>query len=438
MNRTLQSDAELVQGSLAGDKNAFSEIVRRYQALICSITYNSVGNLAASEDLAQEVFLAAWGKLNAVRQPEKICSWLTSIARNICINAARKRMKNVTDGAAQLEFAQNIVSNAAAPDEGVIDQEQQRLLWQAIEHIPDLYREPLILFYRRQRSVKDVAQQLELSEDTVKTRLSRGRKMLREHMIEFVEHTLGRTKPGPAFATAIIASLPVITSKAAAAGVVATTGGAAAKGTTAVVTGGAAGLVGGIIGSILGTLGGVFGAWMSIKNTNSPRERRFMIRMNVLVFLLLLLLVGLPLGLALADIIPQWAYLAPFGLFFAILLPLIYWGNKRQLEIQKQDGTYIEPKSVVSPRPSAIKANIIGCFVGVTCSLVWLVCETINRGYYRYTSLAITSAVILCITCIMASIKNPVKFRKIAVIHVIVVAIANIIAIIALWPVESF
>ena len=57
------SDAQLVEGSLMGDRAAFARIVKRYQSLVCSITYNATGSLSLSEDLAQETFLAAWKQL---------------------------------------------------------------------------------------------------------------------------------------------------------------------------------------------------------------------------------------------------------------------------------------------------------------------------------------------------------------------------------------
>jgi len=58
-----QSDTELVSRSLAGDRDAFSHIVSRYQTLICSLAYSRIGNLGQSEDIAQEAFITAWKHL---------------------------------------------------------------------------------------------------------------------------------------------------------------------------------------------------------------------------------------------------------------------------------------------------------------------------------------------------------------------------------------
>ena len=54
------NDAELVEWSLTGDREAFGRIVERYQSLVCSITYGATGSLGLSEDIAQETFVTAW------------------------------------------------------------------------------------------------------------------------------------------------------------------------------------------------------------------------------------------------------------------------------------------------------------------------------------------------------------------------------------------
>src|SRR6478672_668357 len=77
-----QSDTELVSRSLAGDRDAFSRIVSRYQTLICSLAYSRIGNLGQSEDIAQETFITAWKHLRLLREPGKLRAWLCGIVKN--------------------------------------------------------------------------------------------------------------------------------------------------------------------------------------------------------------------------------------------------------------------------------------------------------------------------------------------------------------------
>jgi DNA-directed RNA polymerase specialized sigma24 family protein len=70
------SDANLVTESLTGNREAFGQIVARYQTLVCSLAYSGTGSLSQSEDLAQETFVAAWKQLGNLREPHKLRSWL--------------------------------------------------------------------------------------------------------------------------------------------------------------------------------------------------------------------------------------------------------------------------------------------------------------------------------------------------------------------------
>jgi len=97
---------------------------------------------------------------------------------------------------------------------------------------------------------------------------------------------------------------------------------------------GTIGLIGGIAGSVIGLAGGIVGTYFSIKNTKTPAERRFVVQVAVATWAALILLLGLPLALSLAHVIPQWAYWITFGLFFVLLGPGINWMNKRQRELR--------------------------------------------------------------------------------------------------------
>ncbi len=203
----MASDARLLKASLRGDNDAFSAIVRRYQSLVCAITYSGTGDLAASEDLAQEVFLAAWRKLGSLREPARLRSWLCAITRNLTADYLRRRPRDPMRDAVPLDEAAPLRSPAPAPAEHAITEEQERLVWAAVHDIPETYRLPLILYYREQHSVRRVARALALSRAAVKQRLTRGRGMLKGKLASLVEDTLSTTGPGSTFAAAVLTGL---------------------------------------------------------------------------------------------------------------------------------------------------------------------------------------------------------------------------------------
>jgi RNA polymerase sigma factor (sigma-70 family) len=226
------NDTELVAQSLAGNRIAFGQIVARYQTLICSLAYSATGSLTQSEDLSQETFVTAWKQLSELREPGKLRSWLCGIVRNLSRHTVRGQGHEPVYAAVPLETVQETAALEAHPLAQAISREEQAILWRSLERIPVIYREPLILFYREQESVEQVAQALELSEAAVRQRLSRGRKLLQEEIATFVEGALRQTKPGQEFSSAVLAALPLAASSAATAGV-----GAGAKGTAAAKSG---------------------------------------------------------------------------------------------------------------------------------------------------------------------------------------------------------
>lgn len=224
------SDADLVSRTLAGDRDAFNRIVSRYQILICSLAYSQIGHLGLSEDVAQETFITAWKRLRLLRQPDKLRAWLCGIVRNLTRKYLAREGRQPVHDAEALELVANAPAPEALPSDHTISREEEAMLWRALARLPQLYREPLILYYREHQSIEYVAVELDLSEDAVKQRLSRGRKMLQDEVESFLESALRKTAPTPAFSNAVLAALPLAGGPMAVAGVGAAKGTVAAKG----------------------------------------------------------------------------------------------------------------------------------------------------------------------------------------------------------------
>jgi len=264
------NDAELVAQSLAGSHDAFRQIVERYQTLICSLAYAGTGSLTQSEDLAQETFVTAWKELAKLREPAKLRAWLCGILR-FALGKHRRRQDREPDHAAEpMDAMAESPAPEPLPSHQAISLEENAILWRSLERIPEIYREPLVLFYRKHQSVETVAEHLELSEDAVKQRLSRGRKLLQEQVLAFVEGALARSNPGTAFTLCVLATLPALTLSAKAA----TVGSAAAKGGATATGAGLIGLLGAIVCPLLAFLN-LFAVWrVNHRAARSDRERQ--------------------------------------------------------------------------------------------------------------------------------------------------------------------
>lgn len=262
------SDSELWTRVRGNDPAAFGALVRRHQSLVCSVAYSCCGDLALSEDVAQETFWAAWRDRAGLAQPERLRSWLCGIARNLG-NNARRRDARASRAVAGAEPA----SPAPGPAEEAVSREEEAVVWQALEQVPQTYREPLILFYREHHSVAEAAAALDLSEDAVKQRLSRGREMLREQVAYVVEAALRRSRPGKAFTLAVMAGVTSLSvgAKTAFAGAGVPAGAAALKAVGA----------GAVLGSLVGLLGGWFGTWLPAQLAPTNRERLYLLRVGL-------------------------------------------------------------------------------------------------------------------------------------------------------------
>ena len=264
------NDSSLVMYSLGGDRHAFCQIVIRYQNLLCSLAYSSVGDIKHSEDIAQEVFVEAWKKLDSLHDSEKLKAWLCGILRFKISRYRRQEDRQLTKNAEELDEHTFAESDNSGMEQTAIENQQHVLLWKVLDEIDVIYREPLILFYRQQQSIERVASELDLTQDTVKQRLSRGRKLLKNAMSSFVEEGLKGSMPGVAFTTVVMAALSGISPPAKAA----VLGASAAKTSylfklTAILT---------FLAACSGLISSFFGLRSSLDQSRTKRERRLAIK----------------------------------------------------------------------------------------------------------------------------------------------------------------
>lgn len=211
-----------------------------------------------------------------MREPGRLRAWLCGIVRHLSANATRRERRR---GGAP-ETLEAVVEPEAAgqdPARHAVTNEEAARLWRSLARLPENYREPMVLFYREQQSVADVAAGLDLSEDVVRQRLSRGRVMLREELTALVESTLVRTRPGPTFAASVLVALSL--GSASTANAALAVGAMAQGGTGAVGKGLLAKLSLGMwIGPLIGLGGAYLGTRAAASRARSEAERACILR----------------------------------------------------------------------------------------------------------------------------------------------------------------
>lgn len=196
------TEAELIQASQAGGKEAFGSIVERYQTLVCAMTYSGTGDFIKSRQLAKETFVRAFKSLGQLRDPNKFRFMLCRIARNLIGKSVRKDRFDVINDAEpptpplQVDLGEIPVST-----------DRQALVWKALKALPEKYREPLVFFYQRQRSDPAVAAQVDLAEPALIKFVSQARSLLKPEVASLVQDILAKTAPGKPFTQAVLDEL---------------------------------------------------------------------------------------------------------------------------------------------------------------------------------------------------------------------------------------
>src|SRR5689334_117218 len=176
----------------------FAGLVARYQGAVCAVAYSVLRDRARSEEVAQDAFLIAWQRLPGMDPAPVLPGWVCGIARNLARNAARRRKET-----------EMIVEPAAIGTdarEALIDRETAVHANRALAALPEHERDAVVLYYRGEQSMREVAGALGITEAAAKKRVLRGRERLRA-AVESVETSLRATRPGPAFTAACVAAL---------------------------------------------------------------------------------------------------------------------------------------------------------------------------------------------------------------------------------------
>lgn len=168
-----------IEAAQRGDQQAFARLVEAYQQPVYNLAYRMLGNAAEAEDAAQEVFLRAYLKLASYDRTRRFSTWLLSVASNYCIDVLRRRRAALAplDDA---EFA--LASGEPGPEQNALEGEERELLARAIDTLPPAYRLPTVLRYYYDLPYDEIEHITGMTEATLKTRLHRARRMLKEYL----------------------------------------------------------------------------------------------------------------------------------------------------------------------------------------------------------------------------------------------------------------
>jgi len=194
--QTGTNEGELIARIVAGEKEAFHELIRPYERMVYLTLFSIVKNETEAEDAAQETVINAYRHLASFRGEAKFSTWLTTIA----INEGRKKLRK-SKGASEDSIEEQAESHEGdytpapltdwreIPLEALERKELREALRVAVAELPDIYRQVFTLRDLEELNIEETAQALGINPGAVKVRLHRARMMLQKRLVPFLKTT---------------------------------------------------------------------------------------------------------------------------------------------------------------------------------------------------------------------------------------------------------
>jgi RNA polymerase sigma-70 factor (ECF subfamily) len=178
----LNDELDLIDDALDGDSAAFGLLVRRYQDRLYNAAVQIVGCRSEAEDVVQEAFVQAYVKLRSFKRNSRFYTWLYRIAVNVSISHRRRRKVEFSVEYARESTGDEPLSHSDGPSEALELEERGEKLRQALALLTTEHRTIIVLRHMDEFSYEEIAEILEISVGTVRSRLHRARAQLLEHL----------------------------------------------------------------------------------------------------------------------------------------------------------------------------------------------------------------------------------------------------------------
>ena len=179
----MMDERRLLQKAQEGDRKAFEALVALHSRRVYNLALGYTGRHHDAEEIAQTVFVKVWKALPQFRGASAFSTWLYRLTLNACTDHYRRERKRRGDLSLDDPDLSPIRDAAPSPEEIVIQWEEEAILRKALAELPEQHRVILILREMDGLDYQEIAQVLEIQVGTVKSRLARARRALREKLL---------------------------------------------------------------------------------------------------------------------------------------------------------------------------------------------------------------------------------------------------------------
>jgi RNA polymerase sigma-70 factor, ECF subfamily len=192
-NKSKSDDIALIEEALGGKQLSYEKLMKKYYQLIYNLVYRMISKKEDVEDLTQEAFIKAFNSLHNFDKQFAFSTWLFKIATNNAIDYLRKKKlstfsidKDIETDDSDYKF--EIPDHENKPDTHIIDTQLRKILDEAIESLPEKYKEVIVMRHKQEKEYEEIAKELKLPLGTVKAHIFRGRELLNKYLKDKIKH----------------------------------------------------------------------------------------------------------------------------------------------------------------------------------------------------------------------------------------------------------
>lgn len=188
----LEVDKKLIEGCKRYDKYSFIELYKLYEKYLYSLCFSYVQNSQDALDLVQEIYIKIFKNINSFELHKPFHPWIRKIAVNTCLNFKRTIKNNIISMNVSISDDEEIALEDTLISgenvlQDVVNSETKILIKKYLKEIPEEYRIVIILRYYEDLSYNEIAELINIPLGTVKTKIYRGKAMLRKKLKNIME-----------------------------------------------------------------------------------------------------------------------------------------------------------------------------------------------------------------------------------------------------------
>ncbi len=176
----MDDDQLLISRAVSGDRSAFGDLALKHQDRLYASMLAVTGSAEEAEDVVQDALVRAFLKLDSFQQNSQFFTWLYRIAFNVALSRFRKRRHRVSIDQSREVAGMEPVDHSGQPDDPILQREQVNLVQNALQQLTEQHRAILILREMNECSYEEIAEILDISIGTVRSRISRARSSLKQ------------------------------------------------------------------------------------------------------------------------------------------------------------------------------------------------------------------------------------------------------------------